>query len=193
MYNEVRLWWKYEGKYYHKDFIQGIKNLWKWFPTIWKDRDWDHNFIYALLVKKLEFQADFIGRKGIHVTAEHDANRMRLVANLIIFEQADFYNMEYMDYAEDMALVEFCQDHPEYSTWESETIWENYDDYFAKYPTWYKRANQVIKDQQNLHRFPITKRTDKQLVAMVMGDLRQKKCKDLIFKLMNQNIDMWWD
>jgi len=34
---KIQLWWKFEGKYYPRDFITGVKNLWNWFPTIWKD------------------------------------------------------------------------------------------------------------------------------------------------------------
>lgn len=37
----------------------GIRNLWRWFPIIWRDRDFDHFFTYEILIKKLEFQRDF--------------------------------------------------------------------------------------------------------------------------------------
>ena len=87
MYNRVRLWWKYDGRYLHKDFVNGMKNLWKWFPTIWKDRDWDHDFIYNILAKKLEFQAKYIEERSFHTQAQHDAERMRLVVKLIKLEQ----------------------------------------------------------------------------------------------------------
>ncbi len=31
----------------------GIKNLITWFPIIWKDRDWDHWYLYKILRFKL--------------------------------------------------------------------------------------------------------------------------------------------
>jgi hypothetical protein len=77
-----------------------------------------------------------------------------------------------------------------YSTWESKILWEKYDQYFEKYPVWHKRAIQHIKDNQDQFSSGLE---NKQLVAMVMGDLRQTKCQELIFKLMNQNINKWWD
>ena len=40
-------------------FFRKIKNLWRWFPTIWKDEDWDHSFIVDILIKKLEHQRDY--------------------------------------------------------------------------------------------------------------------------------------
>jgi len=46
-------------KYNMRSFIRGIKNLWRWFPVIWEDRDYDHVFTYDILIKKLEFQRDF--------------------------------------------------------------------------------------------------------------------------------------
>jgi hypothetical protein len=190
MYNKLRLWWKYDGRYLHKDFVNGIKNLWKWFPTIWKDRDWDHDFIYSILAKKLEFQAKYIGEKDRHTRAQQEATRMRLVVKLIKLEQDDFYDMEYMSYTEDTHWFKPCEDNPEYSTWESENVWERYNEYFAKYPLCHKRAIQYIKDHQKSF---TNDYTNKQLVAIVMGNLRQQKCKDLIFKIMSQDINKWWD
>jgi hypothetical protein len=190
MFNKIRRWWRWEVQHIPRDFRIGVKNLWKWFPTIWKQRDWDHDFIYNLLAKKLEFQAKYIGDRGFHTRAKQDANCMRLVVKLIKLEQDEFYNMEYMDYAEDKHWFTPCEGIPGYSTWNAKIIWEKYNEYFAKYPLCHKKAVQFIKDHQKSF---TNDHTDKQLVAMIMGDLRQKKCKDLIFKLMSQNIDRWWD
>ena len=54
---KIKLWWRFEGRYYHKTFIRGIKNLWKWLPVVWKDKDWDPSHIYKILQFKLEQQA----------------------------------------------------------------------------------------------------------------------------------------
>ncbi|MEG0693286.1 MAG: hypothetical protein RR444_09440, partial [Oscillospiraceae bacterium] len=35
------------------DTIYGIQNIFIWFPTIWKDRNWDYGYIYRLFYKKL--------------------------------------------------------------------------------------------------------------------------------------------
>ena len=70
---QIKLWWKFEGRYYHRDFINGIKNLWSWFPVIWKDRDWDQTFIYEVLIHKLEKQAKYIGEREWHTRAKRDA------------------------------------------------------------------------------------------------------------------------
>ena len=98
IFYKIYLWWKFEGKYYHKDFIRGVKNLWRWFPTIWKDRDWDDHFIFELIRVKVQNQAKYIGDRDFHVSAKRDAEIMRTVAKLIKLQQDDFYGMEYMDY-----------------------------------------------------------------------------------------------
>jgi len=33
--------------------VYGIRNLWRWFPVIWKDRDWDHGYLSRILEFKL--------------------------------------------------------------------------------------------------------------------------------------------
>ena len=36
-----------------KYFKNSIKNLIKWFPIIWQDRDWDHGYVEDMLLFKL--------------------------------------------------------------------------------------------------------------------------------------------
>ena len=36
-------------KYQHKYIKYGVQNLYKWFWIIWKDRDWDHHYIFEVL------------------------------------------------------------------------------------------------------------------------------------------------
>ena len=36
-----------------KKTIQGIVNIIKWFPILWRDRDYDHYFFFVLLRRKL--------------------------------------------------------------------------------------------------------------------------------------------
>ncbi len=49
IFRRIYLWWKFDGRYYHKYFKQGIKNLWYWLPIIWKDRSWDDHYIFEVL------------------------------------------------------------------------------------------------------------------------------------------------
>ena len=59
-YWKLYRWFKWEFKYLHRDIAKGIKNLWKWFPVIWKDRDWDNYFIFEALKFKLKNTANYL-------------------------------------------------------------------------------------------------------------------------------------
>lgn len=44
-------------KYY--SFKEGINNLIRWFPLIWKDRDFDQQYLYEIVHKKLSNMEEF--------------------------------------------------------------------------------------------------------------------------------------
>jgi len=194
MFDRVRLWWKFDGRYMHKEFVRGVRNLWRWFPTIWNDRDWDQDFIYNLLAKKLEFQAKYIGDRDFHTEAKRDAERIRLVVKLIKLQQEEFYRMEYMDYEEIEHWFEPCEEHEGCSEWKSKTLSERHAEYFAKYPRQYKR---VLNGEGYLTRHKeegyVVDTTDTHRLAMEIAHLNQDRCRELIFKIMSDHIERWWD
>lgn len=48
-----------------RDFKVGIKNLIKWFPIIWKDKDWDSGYMYEMLYHKLNFMHEYFSQSNI--------------------------------------------------------------------------------------------------------------------------------
>ena len=70
-----------------KDFFRniriGVPNLIIWFPIIWKDRDWDHQFIYQIFRHKLHLTEQFIRHHGIHINNIDDANKIKICVNLL--------------------------------------------------------------------------------------------------------------
>jgi hypothetical protein len=115
---------------------------------------------------------------------------MLICANLIAKVKDGYYDGEYMDYHESEFQFLPIEDKPGFSELKIDTISEEFDSYFKKYPSWKKRAIKYIKE--NKDRFTSDHNDDK-LVAMIMGDLRQEKAKDLVFKIMSKNIECWWD
>ena len=189
-FRRIWLWWEHDGKYYHKYFIQGVKNIVYWFPIIWKDRNWDGHYIFEILQHKLTAQANYIGRRDFHTRAQQDARRMRLCVKLIKKVQEEDYTMEYMDYAKDRVWFTDCEDRPGSSQYNSEEIWEKYDEYFAKYPLVYKR---VMKGEGV---FTLDGRDDsemKRVIAMNIAHLNHDRARKLLFKIMEENIEGWWD
>lgn len=196
VFDKIRLWWDFDARYYHKDIIQGVKNLWKWFPVIWRDRDWDTNFIYEIIKVKLNNQADYIGGKNRHTRAKRDAELMKLCSRLIQRCQDDHYDMEYMDYHEsNYNFVDITDedDIPEKyrkgKKLDVELVSENFDDYFKKYPRQYKR---VMSGEVSRFRRPIEEK-DKQVIAMEIAHENQDRCRKLLFKIMERRIEGWWD
>jgi hypothetical protein len=185
----IALWWRWHGKHLHRDIRHGIKNLWRWFPTIWRDRNWDGHFIFELLAKKLEFQAKHIGDRNWHMNAKRDAEIMRLVVRLIRLNQEDTYAMEYMDYYRSNISFEQTDETGKWFEMHDELLSENLDDYFAKYPRQYKR---VMARQTNWVGNEIDI-TDKKIVAMTIAHENQERCHKLLFRIMEQNIRRWWD
>ena len=66
-----------------KQFFKQIHNLIRWFPIIWKDKDWDDHYIFEILKFKLKNQAEYIGKKDRHMSAKRDAEIMMLCVRLM--------------------------------------------------------------------------------------------------------------
>lgn len=180
---KIRLWWKFEGRYYISNFKKGLKNLWYWFPIIWKDRDYHHAFIFSVLQHKLKSQANYIGRRNFHTRAQTDARNMRICVNLIQKLQDDFYECEYIDYYKSSSEFVPCtkEDFFEYQTKE---ISENFDEYFKKYPLIYSR----VKNGEG-----VFDGDSKKVIAMNISTINHQRAMKLLFKILEEEIQCWWD
>lgn len=184
MIMKIKLWWRFDGRYMHKNFIQGVKNLWKWLPTIWKDRDWDSTYIYKILQFKLEQQAYGIGSRDRHTTAKRDAEKMMLCARLCYIQQEESYENEYMDYIKsDHKFIPI--ENGKFYEVETTVIEDNLDEYFALYPRQYKLAT-AGEIGSHKHKY----RTE---LAMEIAYNNQKRSRELLFKMLAQQIGNWWD
>ena len=66
-----------------RNIKNGFKNLWIWFPIIWKDQNWDFIFIYIIFHKKLLLMEKFIRKYGIHTNNIKDANSIKTCVLLL--------------------------------------------------------------------------------------------------------------
>lgn len=182
-FERIYLWWRFDGRYLHKEFIRGVINLWKWVPVIWKDRDWDDHFIWQILIFKLKKQSKYIGERDFHTRAKRDAEIMMTCVRLMEKVKEEYYQAEYMDYCKDE--FEFVDsDTPGYSELKITPISENFDDYFSKRKTAYQY---VMKNGG------VFGNEDKKHTAMSMGDYQHKKARRILFTLMERNIESWWE
>ena len=155
-----------------KYVIDGVRNIIRWVPVLFHDRDWDDFFITKMLQKKIENQRKYLVKHNRHLNIENDNFWMTVVLNLIEAEHEEYYGCEYMDYYETDGFLS------------DNLIVDKLDEYIAKYPG-AKRA--VLKKYPN-HDF-----SDKRRLAFYMGGYRQKKCRDLIFEILKRKSISWWD
>jgi hypothetical protein len=160
-----------------KQFFRRIYNLYRWFPIIWKDQDWDHHYIFEILKFKLKNQAKYIGSKDRHVGAKRDAEIMMLCVRLIDKIQSDYYGHEYFDYHKSEFKFIDSISHPGSYEMEIKHISNNYKDYFKKYPRIYKQV----------------KGKDKHKTAFNIARINEERAHKLLFKILEQNIRRWWD
>ena len=185
----IPLWWDQEGRYIHREIARGFKNIWYWFPVIWKDRHWDSHYIFDIMMHKIKAQSKYIGDRGIHTRAERDAEIMMSSVRLMKLVQGETYSSEYSDYHKTKHWFEPA-DKEGYSTWESRILEEDFDGYIKKYPLIEKRVMEgegifSLDGEDSLE--------IKQRIAMNIGQINHNRARKLLFKLMEQNIEKWWD
>lgn len=185
-FNRLSIWWRFDGKYIHRNFYYGVKNIFKWFKIVWKDRDYDDTFIFEVLKFKIENTANYTERRKWFVGWELEVSRMRTCIELIKRIQNDYYVVEYLDYVD--STHEFVEsdlkDEDGESMYEmkSEIISENFNEYFQKHKSTYKK---VLKEYGNS--------LSKDSIALRMSNKNHERAKKLLFNILNKHIESWWE
>jgi hypothetical protein len=172
-----------------RTFISQIKNLIRWFPIIWNDRDWDHHYIFDILKTKLQHQAEYIGKKDRHTRAKYDAERMMLCVRLIEKIQQEYYSLEYTDYSETKFNWIKSKTHPNLYELDIQMISERYDDYFNKH----KVATRIVKNNKKYQIWELTPDKYKDRLAMNVAQYNELRAQSLLFKILDKNIQSWWE
>ena len=183
-YWKVYRWIKWDLKHFPRDVKKGFINLYKWFPIVWKDRDWDDHFIFEALKFKLKNTANYFEEKQRFVGWEDEVKYIRICEKLIKRIQDDYYQTEYMDYVNmEFDLIPISNtDRFEYKSTVTEN---NLNKYFALYPKTKKKTLSSDKYKAYVS-------TDTGL-ALAMGIERHLKARKLLFKIMEEKIEGWWD
>lgn len=177
-YWKLYRWFKWDAMYLPHSIIKGVKNLWKWLPIVWKDRDWDDYYIFAVLKFKIKNTADYIESNKTYVGWENDVRYMRICEKLIDRITDDYYQMEYFDYLEQKMYVEDGK-------LEFETIKDNTFNYIKQYPAAYKK---VVFDPK-YESYKVTNSG----ICIAMGMVRHAKARRLLFLILERKIEGWWD
>lgn len=171
---------------------ESIKNLIRWFPIIWKDRDWDDSFIFDILKFKLQNQSKYIRSRDFYTRAKRDAEVMMTCVRLIEKVNDELYLTEYLDFSD--TIIEFTPDKSKPNTKKVvfTTIGEKYDDYFKKYSRVYNQLKSgklpIIYGQQK----PWSE-LPKEIIALNISHHNHERARKLLFSLLEKNIERWWE
>lgn len=193
-------WFERKIEFPYKDFKTGIKNLIKWLPIVWKDRDWDDAYILYVLKFKIKNTRDRILKNNI-IVDEDQAEIKRdttICIKLIDSFTEESYSMEYLDYIRTkMSFVpgeiidwETKSSEKTYSM-EVETLEDNLDSYFVKYPLDYRRTIKWFNKHER--DFNLNDPDNRRFFALMMSKIRQDKANSLLWKIINDRIQRWWD
>lgn len=173
------------------NFKNGIKNIFKWLPVIWKDRDWDDHYIFEILKHKLILQRKCLIGANRHMGISKTNRYITLCLNLIELIQEEHYACEYLDYVESNFRFEPTGKQFEgQDTYElkDDIISERYDEYLSKYKSSVRHI--LNNEYRGLKK---GEEDDKRRLCLYVGMYNQEKCQKLLFKVLNEKINHWWD
>lgn len=196
--NPVHLDGMFDLYFIPKEFIlkiyNYIRNVIRWSPTLYKDRDWDGDFIYEILKQKLIYQRKELVNSNRHTNVWMENRDITICLNLIERIQNDFYELEYHEYYEDRFWFEptgeLYGDGQKMYTMNSVNVTDNLSIYFDKYKL---DTNRVTKESYKNFDIQSTDYKEKQRISMYVSSYRSQKAKNLLFKILAERIDWWWD
>jgi hypothetical protein len=160
-----------------KRFSRKIRRLVRYLPVIWNSEDWDSGFATELFRMKLEDMAVFFeGTDGVFSTnAKYNALRIRRILRLFDWVYNDEYINEFhmeMEALWGSGVNEFVEivrptKYEGARSWSLTFAWEEWDN-----------ADEVQKSYKEL--------TEKY-------HNKRKKAHKLLWKLIGDNIEYWWD
>lgn len=162
--------------YWIKRKYQQIKNVFHWIPVIWKTFDWDYRYSLDVFKFQLQKQVKFLeSDRAMSVESKNTASRIKMVLRLMDKVYDEDYGCEYQDklkekYGEDILKWEFIDtgkgDGSSYLKYKYEML-EDED------------LKKKIDDDHNL--------------LFEESKEKQKRAHKLLWKLVEHNIQRWWD
>lgn len=156
-----------------KRFFRGIKRIWDFAPIAYKDQDWDHTFLYDLLIFKLNRMEKFFNSGNAMCSGnERRAKQMRYAIFLLKRIKEDRYHEDEYDALEEK--------------WEPEHIWTP------------DPSNSEWSRLDIVHNKAKNKEEEKQAVDDYRAHFRKQAATlesdlDRLFKHMRRYVQGWWD
>jgi hypothetical protein len=180
--------WRSYAPHWLLNFIDGVKNIIKWAPIIYKDKNWDHSYIYSIIEFKLLQQRNCLVKANRHTNIWETNRDITICLNLIQRIKENYYSTEYFEYYESKHWFKPTDETNQFYTSYTELIWEKFHNYFGKYPLQYKKAKKEIRNKGKM-----TGYRSKEKIARYIGNENEQRAKNLLFKILNEKLNHWWD
>ena len=165
-----------------KYFLEGVKNIVRWIPTLYHDRDWDGSYILKILQKKIEFQRKELINANRHMDIDRDNRDMTLALNLLERVREEYYGLECMDYWDSEIVFDNVPENPELKSIEVNTTVERYDEYLSKYPSSVRALTKKHGEE-----------LDKERLCLMVSNYNHEKANKLLFRILEERLAYWWD
>ena len=163
-------------------FLEGVKNIIRWIPTLYHDRDWDGVYILKILQKKIEFQRKELVNANRHTEVERDNRYMTLALNLLERVREEHYSLECMDYWHEKMEFNDVPDKPNLKSIDFVPISERFDEYLNKYPS---SVRAIIKQHGE--------QDDKKRLCLLVSYYNHNKANKILFRVLEEKLAQWWD
>ncbi len=147
-------------------FFRNLKRSISWFFFMWNNQEWDYNYFYIVMQKKLKSMLQVI-ENGDAVTRKSVGRMMKLalyhLERIIEADTCnDLYDQHEKKYGELKSMIQPCKD---------------------------KRLNQIkfYYDKDNDHASKVSLRIFK------IENYRMEKHKEKFFNILNRWVQYWWD
>jgi hypothetical protein len=153
-----------------------MKNVLRWLPTIWKDRDWDNSYITEILIKKLELTRDFyLSGKAYSAEADKIAEEIQEAIDRLHMtrDSWEFYDQQAQEIIEEK--------------WgKSEFNWTPTDD--GTDSMYLDIEHENVKTPEDEEQY-----SKEFKAALKTARNEYMKDKKDAYKFIAKNIDKWWD
>ncbi len=152
--------------------INKIKMSYRWAKFGWNDKNYDHYFLYDVMEFKIRNMHKAFMKYG-YTDQSVTTQRMVWAIDLIKKVKNEDYVNEYWNYMYDDKFNEI----------------NKLDEYLEINKNNYKRSDKGFSSKGH----GIKEIKFKELCAMDIGYYKQKKAKRLLFQILHDKIDYWWD
>lgn len=152
----------------YRSLKNGIRNLIYWFPIIWQDRNWDHDYIFMIMRHKIsDMEKSFKGSDAWSVEAKENSEKMKMCVDILDRLIENDYNKEGFDVLDE--------------TWGKIEFKVGSNDHLSII-----RKGIKTPEDEVLERTEFLKAIEKEDAD------RKTDIKDL-FENIEKNIERWWD